>query len=62
MQEGKKQFLKIPELQPSFKEISELMRINADIVMKEITDHIDKELTRFKESCETIKKDLKEYD
>lgn len=39
----------IPVYTPTFEEISTQMRINADIIMKEISDHVDAELKRFKE-------------
>lgn len=39
---------KIPNIEPTFKEISEQMRINADILMKEITEHANKEIERIK--------------
>ncbi len=39
---------KIPENSPTFQEISTQMRINVDILKKEISDHCDKEIERFK--------------
>ncbi len=39
---------RIPEYSPTFEELSKQMRINADIIMKEISDHVDSELERFK--------------
>lgn len=33
----------------NFQNISTLMRINVEILKKEITDHVDKELKRFKD-------------
>ncbi len=38
----------IPNPQPTYKEISEQMRINADILMKEVSEHINSEIERFK--------------
>jgi hypothetical protein len=38
----------IPEVKPSFKEISEQLRINADILMKEMSEHADKEIERIR--------------
>jgi hypothetical protein len=40
--------LNIPDCKPAPHEIAKQMRLNADIVMKEITDHVDKEIVRFK--------------
>ena len=40
---------KIPNVQPTFKEMAEQMRINADFLMKEITEHANKEIERIKE-------------
>lgn len=45
----KKNYDKIPEYEPSFTELSKQMRINADIVMKEISEHVDKEIKRLKD-------------
>ncbi len=39
----------IPEYTPTSEEIAKQMRINADIIKKEISDHVDQELKRFKE-------------
>ncbi len=39
---------RIPLCTASPEEIAKQMRINADIIMKEISDHVDKELDRFK--------------
>lgn len=39
---------KIPEYIPTFTEISNQLRINADCLMKEITEHADKEIERIK--------------
>lgn len=33
---------------PSFEEKAKLMRINADMIMKEISDHVDKEIEKLK--------------
>ena len=41
---------KIPEYVPYFEEISKYMRANVDILKKEISDHVDKEIIRFKNS------------
>ena len=40
---------KIPTAELNYSEISKMMRINVDILMKELTDHCDKEIKRFKE-------------
>lgn len=45
----------IPDAIVTPEEISKLMRINADIIMQEISDHIDKELKRFAFQIECIK-------
>lgn len=47
--------INIPEYTPSFKEVSKQMRINADIIMKEISDHVDREIERFKQHLCEIK-------
>lgn len=39
----------IPDYNPSSYEIAKQLRLNADIVMKEITDHVDKEIKRLKQ-------------
>lgn len=39
---------KIPKCTPTFQEISKQMRINQEIIMKEITEHVDKEILRLK--------------
>ena len=44
---------KFPEASPE--DIAKQMRINADILMKEITDHIDVELKRFARTIDSIK-------
>lgn len=36
----------IPVYQPDFSEITRQMRINADILMREISDHANKEISR----------------
>lgn len=46
---------RIPDFLPTFKEISEQMKINQEIVMKEISDHTNKELERFKNELDKIK-------
>ena len=38
----------IPNPQPTFEEIAKQMRINADCLMKEITQHTNKEIERLK--------------
>lgn len=38
----------IPSYAPTFEEISNQMKINSEIVMKEISDHCDKEIEWFK--------------
>lgn len=45
---------KIPECMPSFYELANQMRINQEIVMKEISAHVDKEIERLKKSIERI--------
>lgn len=42
------EFIPIPDYEPTYEEITIQMRINADIIKKEISDHIDKEIERFK--------------
>lgn len=44
----------IPDCEPNPMEISKQLRINADILKQEITDHIDSELKRFKSEKEKI--------
>lgn len=38
----------IPNYISTFEEISKQMRINIDIIKQEITDHVDKEISRLK--------------
>jgi hypothetical protein len=40
----------IPNPKPSFEEISKQMLINAEILMKKISEHTDKEIERLKNS------------
>jgi hypothetical protein len=35
---------KIPQNTPTFEEVSKQMRINVDILKKELSDHVDKEI------------------
>jgi len=44
----------IPTYGPTFEEVSKQMRINCDILKKEFSDHVDKEIARFIE--------VKDYD
>ncbi len=44
----------IPEIPPCPQEIAKQMRINADCIMKQITDHINEELKRFKEEKDKL--------
>ena len=44
----------IPDCAPSANEIAKQMRLNADIIMEEITKHVDKELKRFKQEMDII--------
>lgn len=39
---------KLPEYTPTFEEVSKQMRINQEIIMREITEHVDKEIARLK--------------
>jgi hypothetical protein len=39
----------IPYYTPTFEEISKQMRINCDILKKEFSDHVNKEILRFTE-------------
>jgi hypothetical protein len=43
-------YCKIPEYTPSFEEISKQLRINADIIMRGISNHVDKEIERLKKA------------
>ncbi len=45
----------IPPYTPTFEEISKQMRINQEIVMKQISDHVDREIERFKKEIECLK-------
>lgn len=52
---------KLPESLPNFQEISKQMRINADILKLEISDHVDKEIQRFRKEmkiCSQINTNL----
>ncbi len=40
--------INIPDCNPTPYEIAKQMRLNADIIMKEISEHVDKEIVRFK--------------
>jgi len=44
------EYIPIPEYIPTFEEVSKQMRINVDILKQEITDHVDKEIERLKNS------------
>lgn len=44
----------IPDCAPSPNEVAQQMRFNADIIMEEITKHVDKELKRFKQEMDII--------
>ncbi len=46
----------LPIYQPSFEELSKHMRINQEIIMKEISNHVDKELKRFQNELSKINK------
>ena len=46
---------KIPEYSPSFHEIATQMRINVDILKQEITEHINREIERFKSEIAELK-------
>lgn len=48
----------IPSYTPTFEEISKQMKINQEIVMKEISEHVDKELERFRKEMNEIKPNL----
>jgi hypothetical protein len=50
---------RIPDFAPAYREVAKQMRINVDILKKEISDHIDKELERLSKEmkvCECKKK------
>lgn len=49
--------LSIPEFYPIPQEITKLLFIDCELKMKEVTDHIDKEILRFKTEVERIKND-----
>jgi hypothetical protein len=53
-----KRFIPIPDYYNPFSKQAHQMRINADIIKKEITDHVDAEIARFKKELEecSIKK------
>lgn len=46
----------IPNYPQTFEEISKQLSINAEIKMKEVTDHVDREIKRFNESLDQLKK------
>jgi len=58
--EAKRNPTRMPEYTPTFKEISCQMKINAEIIMKEISDHVDKEIKRLKNM--TLPGNLKEQE
>lgn len=43
---------RIPEFGPSHEDIARQMRINADCIMEEITEHVNRELKRFKDGMD----------
>lgn len=47
-----KRFIPIPDDYPTFYEQAHQMRINADIIKKEISNHVDAEIARFKKELE----------
>ena len=47
----------IPEYMPTFQEISTQMRINVDFLKKEISDHCDSEIQRFKNEINNLGQD-----
>jgi hypothetical protein len=46
----------LPGYVPEFEEVAKQMRINADCIMQEITDHVDKEIKRFKHAMLQMKR------
>lgn len=46
---------KIPSYDASFEEIAKQQKINTDILKKEVTEHIDKELDRLNRKLQKIK-------
>ncbi len=46
---------KLPVYVPTFEEIASQMRLNADIIKKEITDHVNAEISRFKREVENAR-------
>lgn len=46
----------LPPYVPDFSEIAKQMRINVDVLKKEITQHVDFELARFKKEIEKMLK------
>ena len=50
--------IKFPDLTtPKYLEISKYMKQNVDILKKELSDHIDSEIERFKIEIEKVKDD-----
>ena len=52
---GNSEGIKIPELVPSFEEVSAQLRINADCLKQEISEHVNNEIKRLREEIEKIK-------
>jgi len=48
------EYLTIPEYTSTLQEIAKQMRINADIIMQEVTAHCDREIERLRRECERI--------
>lgn len=50
--------IRIPDYIIDYREISKFMKINVDILKKELTEHIDKEIERFKMEIENVTKNV----
>lgn len=51
------EFIPIPNFKPSPEEYLKFLRINIDILTQEITDHVNKEIERFKKSIKNAEND-----
>ena len=49
-----KPFVPIPVVRPTYEQIAKQMRINVDILMKEISEHVDKEIERLSRKIKEI--------
>jgi hypothetical protein len=49
--------IRIPTEEVDYREVARIMRINIDLLKKELTDHVDSELRRFEQSLDEFYKE-----